>query len=139
MIGEFQSERRVVTVLFADIAEFTALAEKMDPENVTDIINEYFKISSHIINKYNGTVDSYIGDCVMAVFGAPQTMGNDSRNAILASMEILKSINRINKKFNKSLSVRIGIHTGLVIAGWVGSKVKRQYTVIGHTVNLAKR
>jgi len=139
MIGEFQSERRVVTVLFADIAEFTALAEKMDPENVTDIINEYFKISSHIINKYNGTVDSYIGDCVMAVFGAPQTMGNDSRNALLASMEILKSINKINKKFNKSLSVRIGIHTGLVIAGWVGSKIKRQYTVIGHTVNLAKR
>lgn len=139
MSNETENERKVVTILFADIADFTTFSESHDPELVTELLEKFLKIGTDIVLKYGGFVDKYIGDCIMGLFGAPIAKGNDSRNAVLAAIEIMKEMKKINATLQYPLNIRIGIHTGLVIAGYIGPKRNRQYTVIGHAVNVAKR
>jgi class 3 adenylate cyclase/tetratricopeptide (TPR) repeat protein len=138
-----EGERRVVTVLFADVSGFTAMSEKLDPEEVTAIMNSFFKVLSDQIYKYGGTVDKYIGDCIMALFGAPLAHEDDAERAVAAAWEMQVQggvyADDLEKRTGIRLKIRIGLNTGLVVAGAVGGDQKRDYTVLGDTVNLASR
>ncbi|MBF0309357.1 MAG: AAA family ATPase [Magnetococcales bacterium] len=137
------SERKNVTVLFADISGFTSMSEKLDPEVVTDVMNGCLKMLADIVVRYEGYVDKFIGDCIMAIFGAPITHENDPELAIRAAMDMKREMAEYNKnlpfKLEKPLTLHIGINSGPVIAGGVGSDRKMEYTVMGDTVNLASR
>ena len=141
--AQIESERRVVTVLFADVTGFTMISEKLDPELVTTILNECFRGLIDIVYRYEGFIDKFIGDEIMAIFGAPISHENDPERAIRCSLEMLAYINRFNVLSSISLpqplGIHIGINTGTVIAGNVGSDLRMNYSVIGDTVNLAAR
>lgn len=138
-----ESERRVVTVLFADVTGFTAISEKLDPEQVTTILNECFRGLIDIVYRYEGFIDKFIGDEIMAIFGAPIAHENDPERAIRCSQEMLSYISRFNAlspvTLPQPLGIHIGINTGTVVAGNVGSDLRMNYSVIGDTVNLAAR
>lgn len=136
-------ERRQVAILIADIRDFTAISEKNSPETIVDFLNNYFTTMGQIIIKHGGTIDKFMGDSIMALFGAPESYiynGNRAANAALEMIEALKTIdtsqlNMGNIKFN----IGIGVHYGQPIAGSIGSQDKKEYTVIGDDVNLASR
>lgn len=136
-------ERRVVTVLFADVSGFTAMSEKLDPEEVSQIMNAFFQVLADQIYKFGGTVDKYIGDCIMALFGAPIAHEDDAERAVSAAwamqIEGGRFADELESRTGIRLKVRIGLNTGLVVAGAVGGEQKRDYTVLGDTVNLASR
>jgi class 3 adenylate cyclase/tetratricopeptide (TPR) repeat protein len=136
-----QGERKNVTVMFADISGFTAMSEKMDPEEVTDLMNECFHFMGECVAQHGGTVDKYIGDCVMALFGAPRALEDAPHRAIEAALEMRNRLLGFNEdiRLNPPLSFHIGINTGPVIAGLVGGDKKQDFTVMGDTVNLASR
>ncbi|MBF0626476.1 MAG: AAA family ATPase, partial [Magnetococcales bacterium] len=138
-----ESERKNVTVLFADISGFTAMSEKMDPEAVTEVMNGCLKMLADIVLRYEGHVDKFIGDCIMAIFGAPITHENDPELALRAALDMKKEMEEYNRrlpvKLEKALTLHTGINSGMVIAGGVGSDQKMEYTVMGDTVNLASR
>ncbi|MEO6119953.1 MAG: adenylate/guanylate cyclase domain-containing protein [Terriglobales bacterium] len=131
------------TILFADIRGFTHLSEKMPPEQVVEVLNEYFTRVTDVIFDHGGMLDKYIGDGVMAVFGAPISKGNDSLNAVKAAIEIQRLVLEMNRDAAArkwpELHVGIGINTGVVIAGNIGSPKRLDYTVIGDNVNTAAR
>lgn len=136
-------ERRHVTVLFADLAGFTSLSEQLDPEEVTEIINRCLTLLSQSIFAYEGTVDKFIGDAVMALFGAPVAHENDPERALRAALDMRRHLEEINRDMQangrKPLALHIGINSGVVVAGGVGSDLRMDYTVMGDTVNLASR
>ncbi|MBF0340971.1 MAG: tetratricopeptide repeat protein [Magnetococcales bacterium] len=138
-----ESERKNVTVLFADISGFTAMSEKMDPEEVTNIMNGCMKMLADIVHRYEGYVDKFIGDCIMALFGAPFTHENDPELALRAALDMQKEMEEYNTRLQgrveNPLTLHTGINSGMVIAGGVGSDKKMEYTVMGDTVNLAAR
>ena len=141
--GSTRSDRRVVTVLFLDVSGFTALSEKLDPEQVTELINQFFTVLTEPIYRFGGVVDKYMGDAIMALFGAPVAHEDDPVRAVHAALEMQKAARAFSERQEKEtgirLQVRIGINTGLVVAGVVGSIQKRDYTVMGDSVNLAQR
>ena len=132
-----------VTVMFVDIRGFTPMSENMKPERVVEILNEYFTRVTDVIFDYGGTLDKYIGDAVMAVFGAPISKGNDAANAVNAAMQIQRLLIELNRDASArhwpELRVGIGVNTGVVTAGNIGSLRRIDYTVIGDTVNIASR
>jgi len=132
-----------VTVLFADIRGFTPMSEQLAPEKVVEILNEYFTRVTDVIFEYGGTLDKYIGDAVMAVFGAPISKGNDAKNAVNAAIQIQRLLIELNRDAAArgwpELRVGIGINSGKAIAGNIGSPRRLDYTVIGDTVNTASR
>ena len=136
-------ERREVTILMADIRNFTTLCERNEPEVVTRILNRYFSAMSNPIFKHDGMIDKFIGDAIMAVFGAPQAGMNSAQGAINAAKGMLEELIALNKQFAEQglpqLEIGIGIHSGEAIAGNVGSLSCMDYTVIGDTVNVAAR
>jgi len=137
-----EGERKVVTILFADISGFTALSETLDPELVTEIVNTCFQALTDAIVKYGGVVDKYIGDAIMALFGAPEAHEDDPERAIHAALEMqdaLKATITQLPPVASNLTVHIGINTGPVVAGAVGAVGLRDYTVMGDAVNLASR
>lgn len=138
-----QPEKKIVTILFADIRGFTTFAEKTPPEEVMEILNKYLKIMIEIIIKYKGSLDKFIGDNVMVVFGSPKVYGDEAERAVKTAIEIQRKINELNKnrieKKEKPLYVGIGISTGEVIIGNIGSDLRTEYTVIGDSVNVAAR
>ncbi len=142
-LSSSDGERRVVTVLFADVSGFTAMSEKLDPEEVTAIMNAFFQVLSDQIYKFGGTVDKYIGDCIMALFGAPVAHEDDAERAVGAAWEMQVQgghfADDLEARTGIRLKVRIGLNTGLVVAGSVGAEQRRDYTVLGDTVNLASR
>jgi class 3 adenylate cyclase/tetratricopeptide (TPR) repeat protein len=135
------SDRRQATVIFADISGFTALSQKMDPEDVAETIDACFRIIEQQVLHHGGTVDKFIGDCVMAVFGAPKALEHAPRQAVNASIAIRTRIQRFGREHSlpAPIDVHIGVNTGLVVSGDIGGDVKRDYTVMGPTVNLASR
>jgi len=137
--AKIEGERKNVTVLFADVSGFTELSEKLDPEEVTDIINNLFKVLIAIVYEYEGTIDKLIGDCIMALFGAPITHEDDQERAVHTALEIMGALDKFNEEQKTNLSIHIGINCGLVIVGAVGSDLRMDYTVMGDTVNLAER
>ena len=132
-----------VTVLFADIRGFTPMSENLEPERVVEILNEYFTRVTDVIFDYGGTLDKYIGDAVMAVFGAPISKGNDAANAVNSAIQIQRLLVEMNRDAATrqwpELRVGIGINSGIVTAGNIGSPRRIDYTVIGDTVNTASR
>lgn len=136
-----ESERRQATVMFADISGFTAMSEKMDPEEVTTTMNALFAELGDIIEEHGGTIDKFIGDCIMAVFGVPKAIENAPVRAVSSAVVIKQCVDRFSAGSGVPypLDIHIGINTGEVIAGMIGSAQKREYTVMGDTVNLASR
>src|SRR5215469_15608041 len=132
-----------VAVMFADIRNFTPMSQNMEPERVVEILNEYFTRVTDVIFDYRGTLDKYIGDAVMAVFGAPISKGDDAAHCVEAAVQIQKLLVEMNRDAAArrwpELKVGIGINTGIVTAGNIGSLRRFDYTVIGDTVNIASR
>ena len=132
-------ERRQVTVLFADLSGYTAVSERMDPESVKALVDDALKRLGDEVARYGGTVDKYIGDNVMAIFGAPVAHEDDEERAVRAALGMQAAMDGINAdmtaRHGASLQLRVGINTGEVLAGAVGDG----YTVIGDTVNVAAR
>jgi len=136
-------ERREVTVLFLDVANFTMAAHHLDSEDVYLFIDEAMSLLAEVIYKYEGTIDKFTGDGLMALFGAPIAHENDPERAIRAGLEMQQVLiplrERIKSSYGFDFNTRIGIHTGPAIAGNLGSNLHKEYTVIGDTVNLAAR
>jgi class 3 adenylate cyclase/tetratricopeptide (TPR) repeat protein len=141
--GGMQGERRIVTILFCDVAGSTLAAEKLDPEDWTDIMNGAFEYLIEPVYRYEGTVARLMGDAILAFFGAPIAHEDDPRRAALAGLEIVKRIQdykaKVKQEFGIDFDVRVGINTGLVVIGEVGSDLAVEYTAMGDAVNLASR
>ncbi|MFB0507922.1 MAG: adenylate/guanylate cyclase domain-containing protein, partial [Thermodesulfobacteriota bacterium] len=132
-------EEKAATVLFIDIQNFTFLAERLSAPEVASLLNEYFSIMTDIVFEYDGTLDKYMGDAIMATFGAPYSYGNDAEKAVLAALKMRRELKTLmSRKEEKSrFDVRIGINSGNVVAGYIGSLKRLQYTVLGDVVNIA--
>ncbi|HET9910052.1 MAG TPA: adenylate/guanylate cyclase domain-containing protein, partial [Anaerolineales bacterium] len=139
MVGE----RRVITMLFCDVKGSTAAAEKVDPEVWTDIMNGVFEYMIRPIYKYEGLVPRLMGDAILAFFGAPITHEDDPQRAVLAGLEIQDGIRsyaeEVRLKHGLEFGLRVGINTGLVVVGEIGSDLRMEYTAIGDAINLAAR
>ena len=139
-------ERKDATIFFSDIRSFTALSEKLTPDEVVEFLNEYFARMCECVDKTNGIVDKFIGDAVMAVWGAPESAGSqeaDAWNAVKAALMMRIALYHLNQKRIASgknpIKIGCGINTGPIVAGQIGSEGHMNYTVIGDTVNLASR
>ncbi|MFQ6015491.1 MAG: adenylate/guanylate cyclase domain-containing protein, partial [Anaerolineae bacterium] len=132
---------RVATVLFADIRGFTSMSEKLPPEELMNTLNDYLSIMVEIIFKYEGTVNKFIGDNVMAMWNAPLDQPDHALRAVKAAVDMQREIEALQRQNNKipKVGFGIGINTGPMVAGNVGSQERLEYTVIGDTVNLASR
>lgn len=136
-------ETGIVTVLFADLAGFTAFSESTDPEDTAELLNAYFDRAVEVIFDAGGTLDKFIGDCVMAFFGAPVATEDHARRGVEAGLGILREIRELNAQRRRRrlpiLDVRVAINSGPVMVGDVGSERRVDYTVLGNTVNVAAR
>ncbi|WP_020676461.1 adenylate/guanylate cyclase domain-containing protein [Geopsychrobacter electrodiphilus] len=136
-------EEKVVTILFSDIRGFTGLAEGLSPSAVVELLNGYFSEMVKVIGRFEGMVDKFMGDAVLALFGAPITVGNEAMRAVCCALAMQAALQKFNqagqKKGQQTLLAGIGINTGPVIAGNVGSAMRMEYTVIGDSVNVAAR
>jgi class 3 adenylate cyclase/tetratricopeptide (TPR) repeat protein len=134
-------EIRTVTVLFADVAGSTAMSAQLGPEAVKAVMDRVFERLHEVILSHGGTVDKYIGDCVMALFGAPLAFGDDPARAVRAALAIQRALVELRVELEAQklpgVQMRIGINTGAVIAGRMGAGADRRYTVLGHPVNVA--
>ncbi len=135
--------KRDVTSLFCDIRGFTPLTEQMPATQIVDVLNEHFSAMTEIVFEYRGTLDKYIGDEVMAVFGAPLSDDDDAERAVRAAIAMIRRNKELNEQRSQQgrpeLSLGIGIDTGEVIAGFVGSPMRMEFTVVGDHVNTARR
>ncbi|MDE3117433.1 MAG: GAF domain-containing protein [Nitrospirota bacterium] len=131
------------SVLFADICGFTPLSENLDPEQVVRVLNEYFTAMTDIVFRHQGTLDKFIGDAIMAVFGAPVAMPDHASKAVAAAIEMQQEAKRLREKAEQKglqgFHMRIGVNSGQVVAGNIGSPSRLDYTVVGDTVNVAAR
>jgi len=136
-------ERREVTVIFADVVAFTPLAERFEPERIVGILNELFTFLTEIVFRHGGIIDKFLGDAVMAVFGAPYAHEDDAVRAARAAEEMMRWLEvgnaRWRKELGTDLQLAIGMNTGLAVAGNIGSQKRMEYTVIGDAVNVAAR
>jgi predicted ATPase/class 3 adenylate cyclase len=141
--GEMVGERRIVTMLFCDVKGSTAAAENLDPEEWTEIMNGAFEHMIRPVYKYEGTVARLMGDGILAFFGAPITHEDDAQRAVLAGLEIVDGVSGYREQTNHSwgvdINVRVGINTGLVVVGTVGSDLRMEYSAMGDAINLAAR
>ncbi|MCJ8331522.1 MAG: adenylate/guanylate cyclase domain-containing protein, partial [Lentisphaeria bacterium] len=132
-------ERKNISILFADIEGFTSISEKMDPEELLPLISNYLDVIATSVKDHQGTVDKFIGDAVMAFWGAPRDLENHAQKACEAALRSFEAVEALNTNSNTSLSIRVGIHSGDCVVGNVGSKDRMNYTAVGDTVNLASR
>jgi adenylate cyclase len=136
-------EARQTTVLFSDIRGFTAMSEKEDPQIIVDMVNEYFELMVEVIFKYEGTLDKFVGDEIMALFGAPVGHSDDPIRAVRTAIEMLDVLRQLNQlrvsRGEPEILIGIGVNTGNVVAGYIGSSKALEYTVIGDTVNTGAR
>ena len=135
--------RREITVLFADVVSFTHVCEEHDPEAIVTILNELFTILTEIVFRHGGTVDKFIGDCVMAFWGAPQDVEDHATQALSAAEDMIRWIEIGNdtwrERFGVVVELAIGVHSGEAVVGNIGSESRMEYTAIGSTVNIAAR
>lgn len=134
---------RKVTVMMADITGFTTIAERLPPERVVRLLNNYLGTMSDIIIKYNGTVDEFIGDAILAIFGAPISRVDDTDRAVRCALEMQAAMGEINQRNRREhlpeIEMGVSINTGQVVAGNIGSEKRAKYGVVGHTVNQTAR
>ena len=135
--------RAVVTILFVDIRNFTQISEALSPQEVSSILNEYFSTIEPVIGKYHGIVNKYMGDGLLAIFGEPIKNSEHALNTIKCGIEIVDRVKILREKLllegKPLINVGIGINTGEVFVGNIGSEERLEYTVIGDNVNLAYR
>jgi class 3 adenylate cyclase/tetratricopeptide (TPR) repeat protein len=138
-----EGERRQVTVLFADIAGYTAMSESLDPEEVAGLVQEILKDLARSVYEHEGYVDKFIGDAVMAVFGAPVAHEDDAERALRAALLMMDRLEEFNRRsaarLDSPLGLHMGVNTGPVVAGNVDAELRMPYSVIGDTVNTASR
>jgi adenylate cyclase len=136
-------EERVVTVLFSDLRNFTSLSERRAPQDIVKLLNTYLTRMSDVIDRNHGMVDKFLGDGMMAIFGAPTASADDASNAMQAALDMCAALDALNEEFAAQglprLDMGIGINTGVMVAGNMGSLSRLNYTVIGDGVNLAAR
>jgi adenylate cyclase len=129
--------------MFTDIRSFTPMSENMEPHQVVELLNEYFTAMTDLIFENGGTLDKYLGDGIMAIFGAPLARPDDADRAVKTAMEMQRALVRLNEAWvgrgQRPIQVGMGINTGQVTAGNIGSTKRMDYTVIGDTVNTASR
>ncbi|AGH95306.1 adenylate/guanylate cyclase domain-containing protein [Pseudobdellovibrio exovorus] len=140
---ELRGQKLFMSVYFSDIRGFTEFSEKMDPLELSELLNKYFTPMSAVITQHQGTIDKYIGDAVMAMFGAPINYKNHAHQACYAALGCLNALEKLNEEFVlrnwPKIDIGIGINTGYMNAGNIGSETIQNYTVIGDSVNLASR
>ncbi len=136
-------EKKECTVIFSDVAGFTTISEKLTPEALVKLLNEYLTEMTNIVFKYDGMLDKYEGDAIMAVFGAPIDHGNHAYNACAAALDMQEQLSRMRAMWRKlgkpELAARVGINTGPMVVGNMGSETRFDYTVMGDAVNLGAR
>src|SRR5215831_6564938 len=135
-------ERKQVTVLFADVSGFTALSERLDPEDVHQLMNRAFELMLAEVHQYEGTVNQFLGDGIMALFGAPIAHEDHARRAVHAALGIARALEGLQGELQPrgiSFLVRQGLNTGLVVVGSIGSDLRMDYTAVGDTTNVAAR
>ena len=140
---DLSGEARNLTVMFCDLQNFSGMAEQLNPRQLALLLNEYFTVMTEVLYTFDATIDKYIGDSIMAFWGAPLPREDHARRAILAALSMQKAIRALSEKFVArgwpSLSMGIGINTGIMNVGNMGSKYRIAYTVVGDAVNLAAR
>lgn len=138
-----QATSRELTVMFCDMRGFTAMSEKMDPVQLQQLLNDVFSRLTRIIRSHQGTIDKYMGDCVMAFWGAPVEISNHAELAVRAALEMEREVDAINESHRArrlpEIGIGIGLNTGVMCVGDMGSDIRRSYTVIGDAVNLGSR
>jgi adenylate cyclase len=136
-------DRKVVTVLFSDIRNFTRISESLPPDKLVELLNEYFTEMARIIFENQGSLDKYIGDAIVAVFGSLIPLENPGRTAVQAAIQMMQEMSSLNERWKNQYGFRmdigIGINTGEVFLGNIGSPERMEFTVIGDTVNIASR
>jgi adenylate cyclase len=142
-VAHLGGSKKTLAVLFSDIEKFTTIAEKMSPDLLTHQISQYFDELTKVIINENGTIDKYIGDAIMAFWGAPQSIDNPCECAATAALLCIKRSNELNQQWQKEkkpvFMTRMGIHLGDAIVGNLGSSERLNYTAIGDTINIANR
>ncbi|MEK7686030.1 MAG: adenylate/guanylate cyclase domain-containing protein [Verrucomicrobiota bacterium] len=132
-------ESRPISVLFCDIRGFTALTQNMDPAEVIRMLNEHFTPLTRVVYEYYGVVDKFVGDLIMAVFGAPKSYGQDADHAARCALRMIEERQKLNETSRHKIQIGIGVATGSAVAGCMGSSDRLNYTVLGERVNLASR
>jgi len=136
-------EEKEITILFTDLRNFTGLSENRSPSDMLDILNEYLTRMTAVIDRHGGVVDKYIGDAIMALFGAPVNLPDHPSRAVACALEMLDELVLCNASFKTrgwpELDMGIGVHSGKVVVGNMGSSDRLNYTAIGDGVNLASR
>lgn len=136
-------EEREVTILFSDLRKFTSISEARSPQKMLAMLNRYFTRMSAIVERHGGVVDKYMGDAIMALFGAPLAHSDDADRAIRAALDMSDALDELNRRWEArgraALEIGIGVNTDIVVAGNMGSQTRLNYTVIGDGVNLASR
>ena len=136
---EAAGERKTVTIMFADLTGFTALSERMDPEALRDLVNDVFDRLVPIVERHGGVIDKFMGDAIMALFGARVANEDDPQRALSAALAMAEAMNAIAAERTLSLGIHFGINTGPVVTGAVGSSERHAFSVMGDAVNLASR
>jgi adenylate cyclase len=144
--GAFRLERggelRETTVMFTDVRGFTAWSEQQQPAHIVSVLNDYFELMVDAIHRNRGTLDKFMGDGILALFGAPISYGDDAANAVACALEMMQFVEQFNRDHaatGDQFSIGIGVDTGPVVAGYMGSSKSMEYTAIGDHVNLASR
>jgi adenylate cyclase len=136
-------DKKVVTVLFSDIRNFTGITETQPPDKLVRLLNEYFTEMAAIIFAHQGSLDKYIGDAIVAVFGSLITLENSAQMAVRAAVQMMKRLPDLNERWTKeygfAMQIGIGVNTGEVFLGNIGSPERMEFTVIGDAVNVASR
>jgi len=136
-------DKKNLSVMFSDIRGFTSISEKLSPEKLVQLLNEYLTAMTNIVFKYDGLLDKYIGDAIMAVFGAPLDQPDHARRACLTAVEMMAELRRLQTKWATEgwpeINIGIGVNTGDMVVGNMGSEMRFDYTVMGDSVNLASR
>lgn len=136
-------ESREMTVLFSDVRGFTSISEGLDPKQLTQLMNEYLTPMTHVIQRYRGTIDKYMGDAIMAFWGAPLPDGQHAKHALMAALDMIADLDQLNQHFKAKgwppISIGIGLNTGEMTVGNMGSEFRLAYTAMGDAVNLGSR
>lgn len=142
-MSSLEGERRKITVMFSDIRDFTRLAEKMPPEDVVSILNEFLAAMLDVVFSHDGTLDKFMGDGIMVEFGAPLDDAKQEMHAVQTAIGMNKALRKLNQKWlqqgRPQIAIGIGIHTGCAVVGNIGSEKRMEYTAVGDTVNIASR
>src|SRR5213593_122247 len=138
-----EGERKQVTVMFTDVSGFTAMSERLDPEDVHAIMDRAFEVILAAVHRYEGTINQFLGDGVMALFGAPIAHEDHAARALLAALAVDRELaplrEEIKRRHGRDFLMRIGINTGPVVVGAIGRDLRMDYTAVGDTTNLAAR